>query len=123
MARASKASISSPPRDCSPSAGRVLFAAHRQWPRPIDDDVLSAWLALNCIREWRGDIHWAIQLAEHIEPVNLYGKLLPHHTLDADHLDTLAQRAHRGQACPVCPSYWPTIPHLMSTRTVGGLCR
>jgi hypothetical protein len=50
--------------DALPSAGRVLFAAHRQWPRPSDDDVLSAWLALNCIREWRGDIHWAIQLAD-----------------------------------------------------------
>jgi hypothetical protein len=44
-------------------AGRVLFAAHREWPRP-DDQLLSAWLAINCIREWRGDTHWAIQIAE-----------------------------------------------------------
>lgn len=44
-------------------AGRVLFAAHREWPRP-DDPLLSAWLAINCIREWRGDTHWAIQIAE-----------------------------------------------------------
>lgn len=50
--------------DALPSAGRVLFAAHRQWPRPSEDDALSAWLALNCIREWRGDIHWAIQVAD-----------------------------------------------------------
>jgi len=46
-------------------AGKVLFAAHREWPRP-DDPLVSAWLAVNCIREWRGDIHWAIQIAEGI---------------------------------------------------------
>lgn len=50
--------------DALPSAGRVCFAAHRQWPRPSHDDALSAWLALNCIREWRGDVHWAIQVAD-----------------------------------------------------------
>ncbi len=41
------------------SAGKVLFAAHRQWPRS-DDTVVSAWLAVNCIREWRGDTHFAL---------------------------------------------------------------
>ena len=46
-------------------AGRVLFAAHREWPRP-DDPLVSAWLAVNCIREWRGDTHWAIQNNEGI---------------------------------------------------------
>ncbi|MEP9364938.1 hypothetical protein ABLE68_18390 [Nocardioides sp. CN2-186] len=46
-----------------PVSGRVLFAAHRQQPRP-DDQLLSAWLAVNCIREWRGDTHFAI-LASH----------------------------------------------------------
>ena len=50
--------------DVSPSAGRVCFAAHRQWPRPTHDDALSAWLARNCIREWRGDVHWAVQVAD-----------------------------------------------------------
>jgi hypothetical protein len=49
--------------DSLPVAGRVLFAAHRAWPRP-DDQLLSAWLALNCIREGRGDTHWAIGVAE-----------------------------------------------------------
>lgn len=49
--------------DALSPAGRVLFAAHRDWPRP-DDALLSAWLAVNCIREWRGDTHWAIQIAE-----------------------------------------------------------
>jgi Helix-turn-helix family len=46
-------------------AGRVLFAAHRSWPRP-DDPLTSAWLAANTIREWRGDTHWAIHCSEGI---------------------------------------------------------
>ncbi|MDH3755312.1 MAG: hypothetical protein OEU32_15695 [Acidimicrobiia bacterium] len=49
--------------DALPVAGRVLFASLREWPRP-DDPLLSAWLAVNCIREWRGDTHWAIHIAE-----------------------------------------------------------
>ncbi|MEX0768614.1 MAG: hypothetical protein WD029_09100 [Microthrixaceae bacterium] len=49
--------------DDLPSSGRVLFAAHRQAMRP-EDSLVSAWLALNCIREWRGDTHFAI-LAAH----------------------------------------------------------
>lgn len=47
-------------------SGRALFAAHREWPRPDGDDLLSAWLAVNCIREWRGDTHWAIQTADEL---------------------------------------------------------
>lgn len=50
------------------SSGRVLFAAHRQWERP-DDPLTSAWLAVNCLREWRGDTHFAILVAEDIGPV------------------------------------------------------
>jgi hypothetical protein len=52
--------------DALPLAGRALFASTRAWPRPSDDSLLSAWLAVNCIREWRGDTHWAIQIAEDI---------------------------------------------------------
>lgn len=52
--------------DALPASGRVLFATHRDWPRPDDDDLLSAWLALNAIREFRGDTHWAIQIAEEL---------------------------------------------------------
>jgi hypothetical protein len=44
-------------------AGRVLFASLREWPRP-DDPLLSAWLAANCIREWRGDTWWALLIAD-----------------------------------------------------------
>jgi hypothetical protein len=52
--------------DALPIAGRVLFAATRAWPRPDGDPLLSAWLAVNAIREWRGDTHWAIHAAEGI---------------------------------------------------------
>lgn len=48
--------------DALPVSGRVLFAAHRQCPRP-EDPVVSAWLAVNCIREWRGDTHFAVLTA------------------------------------------------------------
>jgi Helix-turn-helix family len=51
-----------------PISGRVLFGTCRDWPRP-DDALLSAWLAVNCIREWRGDTHWAILTAEDIGQV------------------------------------------------------
>ena len=51
--------------DAMPSSGRVLFAAHRQWPRPADP-LVSAWLAVNCIREFRGDTHFAVLASEDI---------------------------------------------------------
>ena len=31
-------------------------------PRP-DDPLLSGWHAVNCLREWRGDTHWALVVA------------------------------------------------------------
>ncbi len=52
--------------DALPVSGRPLYAAHRDWPRP-EDPALSAWLAVNCIREWRADTHWAIHAAEGID--------------------------------------------------------
>jgi hypothetical protein len=42
-----------------PATGRVFFAAHARMPRPADP-VLSGWHAINCLREWRGDTHWAL---------------------------------------------------------------
>ena len=38
------------------------MAAHLALPRP-DDPLLSGWHAVNCIREWRGDTHWAVVVA------------------------------------------------------------
>jgi len=52
--------------DSLPITGRVLTASLRERPRP-DERLLSAWLAVNCIREWRGDTHWAIQVAEDLD--------------------------------------------------------
>ena len=45
-----------------PTMGRVLFGAHLALPRP-EDPLLSGWHAVNCIREWRGDGHWALVVA------------------------------------------------------------
>jgi hypothetical protein len=42
-----------------PTVGRVFFAAHLSVPRPTDA-LLSGWHAVNCLREWRGDTHWAL---------------------------------------------------------------
>jgi hypothetical protein len=44
--------------DQLPLVGRVFFGAHVARPRP-DDPLLSGWHAVNCLREWRGDTHWA----------------------------------------------------------------
>jgi hypothetical protein len=55
--------------DALPSTGRVLFAAHRQAPRPAENGALSGWLAVNCLREWRGDTHFAVLVAEGVGPV------------------------------------------------------
>ena len=52
-----------------PLSRRVLYSAHRGWPRCEDQSALLAWLATNCIREWRGDTHWAILAAHEISGV------------------------------------------------------
>jgi hypothetical protein len=54
--------------DALPMSGRVLAASLRGRPRP-DDQLLSAWLAVDCIREWRGDTHWAIQLVDDLSDI------------------------------------------------------
>jgi len=48
--------------DQLPRLGRVFFGAHLRMARPTDL-VLSGWHAINCLREWRGDTHWAIVAA------------------------------------------------------------
>ncbi len=52
--------------DDLPDVGRILFAAHRALPRP-ENKVLSGWHAVNAIREWRGDTHWALVVAEGLD--------------------------------------------------------
>ena len=48
--------------DALPVVGRVFFGAHLRMARP-EDPVLSGWHAVNCLREWRGDTHWALVVA------------------------------------------------------------
>jgi hypothetical protein len=45
-----------------PTAGRVFFASHLRMNRPTDP-LLLGWHAVNCVREWRGDTHWAVVAA------------------------------------------------------------
>lgn len=50
------------------NGARVLFAAHRdRAERHVDDPALSAWLGFNCLREWRGDTHWALVAAADLD--------------------------------------------------------
>jgi hypothetical protein len=48
--------------DQLPTTGRVFFAAHARMARSADP-LLSGWHAVNCVREWRGDTHWALVVA------------------------------------------------------------
>lgn len=48
--------------DQLPMVGRTLAAAHLRMPRPADP-VVSGWHAINVVREWRGDTHWALVVA------------------------------------------------------------
>ncbi len=51
---------------------RPLFAAHRAEPRPDPvDSPLSAWLAMNCFRELRGDNHWVLCAAADLDDVEV----------------------------------------------------
>ena len=42
-----------------PYVGRPFSASHLDMPR-YEDPTLSAWHAINILREWRGDVHWGI---------------------------------------------------------------
>ena len=51
---------------------RPMFAAHRARPRPDDSrSCVSAWLAVNCLRELRGDNHWALCASEDLDDVEV----------------------------------------------------
>lgn len=50
---------------------RPMFAAHRAIERPEPGTALSAWLAANCLRELRGDNHWALCASEDLDDVEV----------------------------------------------------
>ena len=51
---------------------RPMFAAHRGETRPdTDRPILSPWLAANCLRELRGDNHWALCAAADLDEVEV----------------------------------------------------
>lgn len=58
--------------DSAHHGARPMFAAHRAAPRPPDSQpALSAWLAANCLRELRGDNHWALCASEDLDDVEV----------------------------------------------------
>jgi hypothetical protein len=51
---------------------RPMFAAHRAQARPENGQSgLSGWLAANCLRELRGDNHWALCASEDLDHVEV----------------------------------------------------
>jgi hypothetical protein len=51
---------------------RPMFAALRAQPRPSPaEPALSAWLAVNCLRELRGDNHWALCAVADLDDVEV----------------------------------------------------
>lgn len=58
--------------DAVHAGARPMFAAHRAKPRPEPTrSALSAWLAANCLRELRGDNHWALCASEDLDDVEV----------------------------------------------------
>lgn len=49
-----------------------MFSAHRAEPRPeTTASAVSAWRAINCLRELRGDNHWALCAAADLDDVEV----------------------------------------------------
>jgi hypothetical protein len=86
-----------------PAVGRVFFAAHLRMPRP-DDPVLSGWHAVNCLREWRGDTHWALVAAAGLDGVE--ASIVHNAWLDYER-DWLARS--RGSAPEEIERAWATL--------------
>ncbi|MEL6986098.1 MAG: hypothetical protein AAFO29_26955, partial [Actinomycetota bacterium] len=58
--------------DAVHGGARPMFAAHRAKPRPEPArSALSTWLAANCLRELRGDNHWALCASEDLDDVEV----------------------------------------------------
>jgi hypothetical protein len=49
-----------------PLTGRTFFGAHLAMARH-QDPLLYGWHAVNCLREWRGDTHWALVVAHGLD--------------------------------------------------------
>lgn len=72
--------------DSAHFGARPMFAASRALPRPDGESCLSAWLAANCLRELRGDNHWALCAAADLDPVEV--SLLHSAMVDPDEYET-----------------------------------
>ena len=85
-----------------PMVGRTFFGAHLAMPVP-EDPMLSGWHAVNCLREWRGDTHWAVVVAEVHGPTAALALVEPlaleqHHLWHATRADLLRRSGDPGAA-------------------------
>jgi len=97
-----------------PSMGRTFYGAHLNLTRP-SDPLLSGWHAVNCIREWRGDTHWAVVVTaglDHAEASILHNAWMGY---EADWLAT-----SRGTAPAELEAGWAALERkgLASNRAV-----
>lgn len=86
-----------------PLVGRVLFGVVVGMQRPADP-LLSGWHAINALREWRGDTHWALTVAaglDHAEASILHNSWLGY---DADWL-----ALSRGTAPDTIDAGWDSL--------------
>ena len=86
-----------------PFTGRSFSASHLGMPRP-DDAVLSGWHAVNVLREWRGDTHWAIVAASGLSGAE--ASILHNAWLDYDG-DWLSQS--RGNSAESIDAAWASL--------------
>lgn len=86
--------------------GRALFAAHRdRAQRHPDNPPLSAWLAFNCMREWRGDTHWALIVAADLNAAEV--GLLHNVMVDYDEAEWIARS--RGSSDDEIAAAWTRL--------------
>jgi len=88
------------------NGARVLFATHRQRAeRHPSNPALSAWLAFNCLREWRGDTHWALVAAADLNAAEV--GLIHNVMVDYDEAEWIARS--RGTSDDAIAAGWARL--------------
>ncbi len=88
-----------------PTVGRPFFAAHLAMEQPASP-LLRGWHAVNALREWRGDTHWAIVASQGLsgpEASVLHNAWLGY---DGDWLSV-----SRGNAAASIDTAWTSLEH------------
>ena len=94
-----------------PTVGRVALRRRTSACARPSDPVLSGWHAVNCLREWRGDTHWALVVAAGLTGVEasiLHNAWLGYEPgLAAALRVAAATRRSRPAGPPSRPRAWP----------------